>query len=135
MKMNLIVLILFCSLSAFGAIRVGSQQLVENSSTGGETHYESFRVLMMDNVLSRYLIIDKKNKTLAMHILRRIEFGERFVDFIGCNNPSIKVSVEVMNKCLGMANHNHPEDFSTFYRNEIDAVIDILSSYGFLKKV
>ncbi len=133
--MNLIVLILFCSLSAFGAIRGGPQQLVENSSIGENTHYENFRVLMMDNVLSRYLIIDDKNKTLAMHILRRMEFGERFIDFIGCNNPTVKVSMKVMNKCLGMANHNRPEDFSTFYRNEIDAVIDILSSYGFLKKV
>ena len=138
MKLKKLLFTLFvclCSFQTFSAVNYRAENLLKSSLVGENTHYENFRVIMVENILSQFLIIDEDNRKLALHLLRRVEFGQRFIDYIGCNNPKYKASVEVMSKCLGHANVNRPEDFSMFYRHEIDAAIDILVVNGFLKKV
>ena len=138
MKIKTLLFTLFVclySLHSFSAVNFRAQNLLKSSLVGENTHYENFRVIMVENIISQFLVIDKGNRKLALHLLRRVEFGERFIDYIGCNNPRYKASVELMSKCLGHANVNHPEDFSMFYRHEIDAAIDILVVNGFLKKI
>ncbi len=90
-------------------------------------------MIIITNIISKYLVIDKKNRGLALYLLKRIDFGRQFIDYIGCSKFSDKISVQKINLCLDNATSYYPQDFNIFYRVEIDAAIDILTMNGFNK--
>ena len=122
------------SQTTFGRIHVPEKSYIfGKEEIREENPYDLFRVIIITNIISKYLIIDKKNRGLALYLLKRIDFGRQFIDYIGCSKFSDKISVQKINLCLDNATSYYPQDFNVFYRVEIDAAIDILTMNGFNK--
>ena len=131
---TIFITILFISQGAFGGIHFPKRSYIfETENKSQKTSYDLFRVLIVKNVISKYLIIDNKNRGLALYLLKRVQFGDRFIDYIGCSKFSDKISVRKISLCLDNATSFFPQDFNVFYRFEIDAAIDILTTNGFNK--
>ena len=130
----LFIVILFTSHAAFGGIHFPKRSYIfEKENLSEKSPYDLFRILIVKNVISKYLIIDNKNRGLALYLLKRVEFGDRFMDYIGCSKFSDKISVRKISSCLDNATSFFPQDFNVFYRFEVDAAIDILTTNGFNK--
>tara|TARA_Y100001970_G_C14231935_1_gene859173 strand:+ start:2044 stop:2472 length:429 start_codon:yes stop_codon:yes gene_type:complete len=128
------IVTLLSSQGAFGGIHFPKRSFVfEKESKGDKNPYDLFRILIVKKVISKYLVIDNDNRGLALYLLKRVEFGDRFIDYIGCSKFSEKISVRKISLCLDNATSFFPQDFNVFYRFEIDAAIDILTTNGFNK--
>ena len=130
--MTLLTLVL--SQTAIGGIHFpGKSYIFGKENVRRENPYDLFRVIIVENIISKYLVIDKKNRGLALYLLKRVDFGKRFIDYIGCSKFREKISVQKISLCLDHATTYYPQDFNVFYRIEIDAAIDILTTNGFNK--
>ena len=128
------IVTLLSSQGAFGGIHFPKRSFIFEKERNDEKNpYDLFRMLIIKEVISKYLKIDNKNRGLALYLLKRVQFGDRFIDYIGCSKFSDKISVKKISLCLNNATSFFPQDFNVFYRFEIDAAIDILTTNGFNK--
>lgn len=131
---TLFIIILLTSQGAHSGIHFPKRSFIfQKENKVQKNPYDLFRMFIIENVISKYLIIDKKNRGLALYLLKRVEFGDRFIDYIGCSKFSEKISVTKISSCIDNATSFFPQDFNVFYRFEVDAAIDILTTNGFNK--